>query len=48
VSFFTGDTSWAGGSDVSAWGSLGFIPQATVTVDGTTIVEKGQLRVPGA
>jgi Leucyl aminopeptidase (aminopeptidase T) len=48
VSFFTGDTTWAGGSDVSAFGTLGFIPQATVTVDGTTIVEKGQLRTPGA
>ncbi len=48
VSFFTGDTTWAGGGDVSAWSTLGFVPQATVTVDGTTIVEKGQLRAPGA
>jgi leucyl aminopeptidase (aminopeptidase T) len=48
VSFFTGDTTWAGGTDVSAWGTLSFVPAATVTVDGTTLVEKGQLRVPGA
>jgi leucyl aminopeptidase (aminopeptidase T) len=48
VSFFTGDTTWAGGTDVSAWGTLGFVPAATVTVDGTTLVDKGQLRVPGA
>jgi aminopeptidase len=48
VTFFTGDTSWAAGNDVSAWGTQGYIPQATVTVDGTTIVEKGQLRAPGA
>ena len=48
VSFFTGDNSWAGGTEVSSWGFLGSVPAATVTVDGTTLVDKGQLRTPGA
>jgi leucyl aminopeptidase (aminopeptidase T) len=48
VSFFTGDNVWAGGSDVSSWGLIGFVPAATVTVDGATIVHKGQLVTPGA
>lgn len=48
VSFFTGDNSWAGGSDVSSWSSIGFIPAATVTVDGATLVHQGQLVTPGA
>jgi leucyl aminopeptidase (aminopeptidase T) len=48
VSIFTGDTVWAGGSDASSWGLIGFIPAATVTVDGKTLVDKGQLKEPGA
>jgi len=48
VSFFTGDNIWAGGSDASSWGLIGFVPAATVTVDGTTLVNKGQLVIPGA
>ena len=48
VSVFTGDNTWAGGTDSSSWGFIGFVPGATVTVDGTTLVDKGQLRVPGS
>jgi hypothetical protein len=48
VSFFTGDNTWAGGSEASSWGSIGFVPAATVTVDGATLVHEGQLVTPGA
>jgi leucyl aminopeptidase (aminopeptidase T) len=48
VTLMTGDTVWAGGADVSSWGALNFLQDATVTVDGTTVVDKGQLRTPGA
>ena len=48
VSFFTGDNTWAGGNDASSWGNVGFVPAATVTVDGATIVHDGQLVTPGA
>jgi aminopeptidase len=48
VSIMTGDTSWAGGSDVSSWNFIGFVPAATVTVDGKTVVDKGQLMAPAA
>jgi len=48
VTLMTGDTTWAGGADVSSWGALNFLQGATVTVDGTTVVDKGQLRAPGA
>ena len=48
VSIMTGDTSWAGGSDVSSWNFIGFVPAATVTVDGKILVDKGQLKTPAA
>jgi leucyl aminopeptidase (aminopeptidase T) len=48
VTVITGDTSWAGGSDVSSWGFLGAVPQASVAVDGKTLVDKGQLKSPDA
>lgn len=48
VSIMTGDTSWAGGSDVSSWNFIGFVPAATVTVDGKILVDKGELRTPAA
>jgi leucyl aminopeptidase (aminopeptidase T) len=48
VTLMTGDTIWAGGTDASSWGALNFVQGATVTVDGTTVVDKGQLRAPGA
>jgi aminopeptidase len=48
VTIITGDTTWAGGSDVSSWGFLGPVPQASVAVDGKTLVDKGQLKSPDA
>lgn len=48
VSIMTGDTSWAGGADVSSWNFIGFVPAATVTVDGKVLVDKGELRTPAA
>lgn len=48
VSIMTGDSSWAGGSDVSSWNFIGFVPAATVTVDGKILVDKGELRTPAA
>jgi len=48
VTLMTGDTTWAGGADASSWGALNFLQGATVTVDGKTVVDKGQLRTPGA
>jgi leucyl aminopeptidase (aminopeptidase T) len=48
VSIMAGDTSWAGGSAVSSWNFIGFVPAATVTVDGKILVDKGQLRAPAA
>ena len=48
VSIMTGDTSWAGGPDVSSWNFIGFVPAATVTVDGKVLVDKGELRAPAA
>ena len=48
VTVMTGDTTWAGGADASSWGALNFLQGATVTVDGATVVDKGQLRTPGA
>ncbi len=48
VSIMTGDTSWAGGPDVSSWNFIGFVPAATVTVDGKVLVDKGELKTPAA
>ncbi|HZW91287.1 MAG TPA: aminopeptidase [Myxococcaceae bacterium] len=48
VTLMTGDSTWAGGTDASSWGALNFLQGATVTVDGTTVVDKGQLHAPGA
>jgi hypothetical protein len=33
---------------VSSWGFLGAVPQASVAVDGKTLVDKGQLKSPDA
>src|SRR5262249_33968835 len=47
VTFFTGDNTWAAGTESSSWGFIGFVPAATVTVDGATVVHQGQLVKPG-
>jgi hypothetical protein len=33
---------------VSSWNFIGFVPAATVTVDGKVLVDKGELRAPAA
>ncbi len=38
-----GNTTWAGGENASNFGWSGFLPGATLTVDGETIVENGVL-----
>jgi hypothetical protein len=43
VSLAIGDSTTLGGTDVSAYLAYGFLPGATVEVDGKAIVEKGVL-----
>ena len=43
VSLASGDSTTLGGTDVSAYLAYGFLPGATVEVDGKAIVEKGVL-----
>jgi leucyl aminopeptidase (aminopeptidase T) len=45
VTLAIGDSTTLGGTNASAYGSYGFLPGATVEVDGKAIVEKGVLRV---
>jgi leucyl aminopeptidase (aminopeptidase T) len=39
-----GDDTWAGGSNATSFGFLGFVPGATVEVDGVVLVKKGELQ----
>jgi hypothetical protein len=43
VSLAIGDDTEAGGTNVTPFNSLGFLPGATVEIDGKRIVEKGVL-----
>jgi hypothetical protein len=45
ISLGIGDDTTMGGSNVSAYVAYGFLPGATVEVDGKAIVEKGVLKV---
>lgn len=45
VTLLFGGDDWAGGSNTIAYGAALFQGDATVTVDGKAIVEKGQLKV---
>jgi leucyl aminopeptidase (aminopeptidase T) len=44
VSLFLGDDTGAGGTNATSYGSTGFLPGATVEVDGKPVVEKGVLK----
>jgi leucyl aminopeptidase (aminopeptidase T) len=44
VTLFIGDDTAAGGSNATSYNSAGFLPGATVEVDGKPLVEKGVLR----
>jgi leucyl aminopeptidase (aminopeptidase T) len=44
VSLAIGDDTEAGGTNVTSYGSLGFLPGATVEIDGKPLVEKGVLK----
>ncbi|MEW5737863.1 MAG: hypothetical protein AB1938_02995 [Myxococcota bacterium] len=48
VSVFFGGDLWAGGSNDCPFGGGGFLPDATVTIDGKPLVEKGVLVQPGS
>jgi len=45
VSLGIGDDTTMGGTNVSAYAAYGFLPGATVEVDGKAIIEKGVLKV---
>jgi leucyl aminopeptidase (aminopeptidase T) len=45
VSLFIGDDTSAGGTNAVSYYSLGFLPGATLELDGKAIVEKGALKV---
>ena len=45
VSLGLGDNTTMGGTNASAYAAYGFLPGATVEVDGKAIVEKGVLKV---
>jgi aminopeptidase len=40
-----GDNAWAGGDNKIAYGYAAFLPGSTVTLDGKTIIAKGQLQI---
>lgn len=48
VSVFFGGDLWAGGTNDCPFGGGGFLPDATVTIDGKPLVEKGVLVQPGS
>jgi leucyl aminopeptidase (aminopeptidase T) len=45
VTLLFGGDEWAGGSNTIAYGAALFLGDATLTVDGQVVVEKGQLKV---
>lgn len=45
VTLLFGGDEWAGGSNTIAYGAALFLGDATITVDGQPVVEKGQLKV---
>ncbi|MEW5743684.1 MAG: aminopeptidase [Myxococcota bacterium] len=45
VTLLFGGDEWAGGSNTIAYGAALFLGDATLTVDGQPVVEKGQLKV---
>jgi leucyl aminopeptidase (aminopeptidase T) len=45
VTLLFGGDEWAGGSNTIAFGAALFLGDATLTVDGQVVVEKGQLKV---
>jgi len=44
VSLFLGDDTGAGGTNATSYNSTGFLPGATVEIDGKPLVAKGQLK----
>jgi hypothetical protein len=44
VSLGIGDDTEAGGTNVSTYASVGFLPGATVEIDGKRLIEKGALK----
>lgn len=47
VSLAIGDDTEAGGTNATTFGALGFLPGATVEIDGKRIIEKGVLKIAG-
>jgi leucyl aminopeptidase (aminopeptidase T) len=45
VTLFVGRDGWAGGKNNTTFDMTLFLPDATVTADGTPVVEKGELKV---
>jgi aminopeptidase len=45
LSFFVGGDTWAGGTNSSPFGLAVFLPDSTVTADGKTVIEKGELKI---
>ena len=45
VTLMLGGDLWAGGTNAVTYGQSLFLPDATVTVDGKVVVEKGELKV---
>lgn len=45
VTVGTGNNTWAGGDNNISYGAIQFLPGSTVTLDGKTIVENGQLKL---
>lgn len=43
-----GNNEWAGGENSVGFGLFGHVPGSTLTVDGTAIVENGELKLPVA
>jgi aminopeptidase len=43
-----GGNTWAGGDNASPFGTALYLPGSTVTVDGATLIEKGELKLPEA
>ena len=44
VSVYVGNDTWAGGDDNTPFSLTGYLPGATLTVDGKAMVEKGELK----
>jgi leucyl aminopeptidase (aminopeptidase T) len=45
ITIGTGNDTWAGGDNNSAFGLAGFLPKSTVKVDGRVIIENGSLKL---